>query len=750
MDIKPEDFNLEKELAQSKININLNDLNDSNKFLITREWDCFNDNNLNVLEAKVEAIYEKLDKKKLQKIIDEINKYSFEKYYSEYKITENKFKISCLCSLNFLVESTYYFRENYDELKKYDSIELEPYVYKYRNVNGDGDCFYRGLIFSLLENIILTNYIMQMKELLILYYEKINKNNKLIKEKEYLKTINELDIDIVSIIFYIIINQMENDVSKAYKVLLKAFINFKEFDFSLIFFTRYLIYEYISANEDKIFSKEFALEVGCLLPDGYVVDKGSKNEYLFENFYNLQLMKPKTFAEKIVLYVVPFVFNIDMKILLYDFGNQDKISRIEEKKFFNENKSKLKIEIDLLYRKSHYDIYYTKKSYEDNKKILNVFLNIKENEIEKMPEKQNKKKKEKTNDKLVIKQNNKKENGKNTILKLKQNEKPNEKQNISSIPEKKFKENILDEDEEEINQEFKQDLNKFIKKDDKNNNSQLCLECRITKPDKDNIYGLCDDCLSDNLKNLLYSAFYDFLKKRDNLINSKKKFQEFLMKKKCKIAFEENISLLEAINNSKFKFEELFASARSLLCLFCGKTFNFEDEFFIELPCKCRLCSKKCFIQYFNVIKNHIKLETECNLSYYRYLNVLNCYCGFQYNTKNVIFMINEMEKKDMKEQKKIYQEYILNIWNWRCCLCYNAFKITGGFGKIFFKSIDEFKEILNSEKDFKHLLCDECYQKNDIKNQKIFACNICELKHEIIDYKKVNEKNEEESCIIF
>ena len=750
MDIKPEDFNLEKELAQSKININLNDLNDSNKFLITREWDCFNDNNLNVLEAKVEAIREKLDKKKLQIIIGQINNYSFEDYYSGYKITENKFKISCLCSLNFLVESTYYFRENYDELKKYDSIELEPYVYKYRNVKGDGDCFYRGLIFSLLENIILTNYIMQMKELLILYYEKMNKNNKLIKEKEYLKKINELDIDIVSIIFYIIINQMENDVSKAYKVLLKAFINFKEFDFSLIFFTRYLIYEYISANEDKIFSKEFALEVGCLLPDGYVVDKGSKNEYLFENFYNLQLMKPKTFAEKIVLYVVPFVFNVDMKILLYDFGNQDKISRIEEKKFFNENKSKLKIEIDLLYRKSHYDIYYTKKSYEDNKKILNVFLNIKENEIEKMPEKQNKKKNEKTNDKLVIKQNNKKENGKNTILKPKQNEKPNETQNISSIPEKKFKENILDEDEEEINQEFKQDLNKFNKKDDKNNNSQLCLECRITKPDKDNIYGLCDDCLSDNLKNLLYSAFYDFLKKRDNLINSKEKFQEFLMKKKCKIAFEENISLLEAINNSKFKFEELFASARSLLCLFCGKTFNFEDEFFIELPCKCRLCSKKCFIEYFNVIKNHIKLETECNLSYYRYLNVLNCYCGFQYITKNVIFMINEMEKKDMKEQKKIYQEYILNIWNWRCCLCYNAFKITGGFGKIFFKSIDEFKEILNSEKDFKHLLCDECYQKNDIKNQKIFACNICKLKHEIIDYKKVNEKNEEESCIIF
>jgi len=755
MDIKPDDFNLEKELAQSKINININELNDSNKFLKTRKWDYFNDEKIYVFEDKVETIYKKLDKIKVQKIINQLNDYSFDKYYSDYKITENKYKISCLCSLNFLVESTYYFRD-YDELKKNDLTQLELYAYKYRNIKGDGDCFYRGLIFSLLENIILTSNIMQMKELLILYYEKINKNNKLIKEKEYLKKINELNIDIVSIIFYIIINQMENDISKAYKALLKAFIHFPDFDFSLIFFTRYLIYEYISANEDKIYSTEYQLEVGCLLPDNFVVDKGATNEYLFENYYYSQLMNPTTFAEKIVLYVVPFVFNIDMKILLYDYGNQDKSSIIQEKEFFNEDKSNLKIEINLLFRKSHYDVYYTKKFCEENKKNFNIFLNIKENEIEKMRGKQILKKsenKEKSNDKLILKQNEQKEIEKKQILKPKQNEKLNEKQNILPLSEQIFKADIFDEDEEEIGQEFKQDLNKLNKNekiDDKNKDSQLCLECRITKPDKDNIYGLCDECLSDNLKNLLYSAFYDFLKKRNNLINSKKKFQEFLMKRKCKIAFEENIPLLEAINNSKFKFEELFISARSLLCLFCGKTFNFEDEYYIELPCKCRLCSQKCFLEYFNVIKNYIKLETECNLSYYRYINFLNCFCGFLYNTQDVIYMVNEMEKKGLKEQKQIYQDYILNIWNWRCCLCTNEFKITGNFGKIFFKCEDEFKNILSSEKDFKHLICVECYEKNNIKNQKIFACNTCELKHEIIDYKKVNEKNEEESCILF
>ena len=41
-----DDFNLEKELAQSKININLNEIYNTSKFLVTREWDCFDDNKI--------------------------------------------------------------------------------------------------------------------------------------------------------------------------------------------------------------------------------------------------------------------------------------------------------------------------------------------------------------------------------------------------------------------------------------------------------------------------------------------------------------------------------------------------------------------------------------------------------------------------------------------------------------------------------------------------------------------------------
>ena len=731
MDIKQDDFNLEKELAQSKININLNDINDSNKFLKVREWDYINDSKIYEIEAKVETIGEKLDKTNLKKTIILINKNTFDNYYSNYKITENKFKISCLCSLNFLVESTYYFRENYDESKKFDFNQLEPYIYRYRNIKGDGDCFYRGLIFSLLENIILTSNIMQMKELLILYYEKINKGNKLIKEKDYLKKIKELDIDIVSNIMYIIINQMENDISTAYQVLLKAFLFFPEFDFAIIFFTRYLIYEYISANEDKIYSTEYQLEVGCLLPDGYVIDKGDKNEYLFENYYNMQLMNPKTFAEKIVLYVVPFVFNLNMKILVYNYDLKGARSTIQEKDFSIEKKSKIKNEINLLFRKAHYDVYYTKYFYEDHKENLNIFINKKENEINKKNQKQ------------VVKKN---ENEKPNIM---HNDNPMEKQiekqNISSNDLKKEIEN-----KGKINKGYNQDLNKLNKISKKDDKYPICIECRISQVDDDNIYGLCDECLLDNLKNALYSAFYSFLKNRNNLINSKEKLHEHLMKRKYKNSFGADISILEAINNSKFKFEDVFIKMRSQLCLYCFKTFNFENEYFIELPCKCRLCTEECFLDYFNVMKKHIELVQNINQAYVSYLNFLTCFCGFIYNTQDVLFMMDEMEKKNLKEQKLIYQEYILNIWNWKCFLCKSDFKISGKFVKVYFKFLDEFKKIINSEKDFKHLLCDDCYQKYDIKNQKIVDCNVCKLQHEIIDYKKVNEKNEEEGCIIF
>ena len=725
--LKTDDFNLDKELAQSKVFLNINDIDESNKFLVSRKWDYINDDKIIYLENKVEEISKQLKNETLNHLMNQINRIPFESYYEDYKVTENKYKISCLSSLNFLVEATYYFRDDNYEVKQYDINELKPYVEKFRNVSGDGDCFYRGLIFSLLENIILTNNIMQMKELLIIYHEKMNQNNKLVNEKEYLKIIKKMNISIVSEILYIIIVHMENDITKAYRILLKVFLFCNDFDTCLIFFTRYLIYEYISENENKIYSKEYQVELGCLLPEDFVVDKGDKNEYFFENFYTLQLMNPKTFAEKIILYVSPFVFNIKLNILIYDYGTNGAQSVVMEKKFLDENINSPQTEINLLFRKSHYDIYYKKQFYEEHQKNLNILINKKENSIPRNHNNINKylfENQYQNRDKKDEQDNNAEEN--------------NKKEKINEF---KTKNKSINENEK----------NKNIHPMDNMKNHPVCMECKKIYTNKENAFGLCDECLSNNLKSLICSAFFEFIRDKKNLVNSEKKFKNFLSRKNCNITTQENMSIFEAIINTKFEFKELFLYVRSQICLYCGKQINDEDEFFIELPCKCRMCTKKCFIDYLSMMKKHIKLNEECNPSFVKYINILTCFCGFIYNTKNVLYMINQMIKNQLKDQKKIYQDYIINIWNWRCFSCTTTFKNDKKFYRIYFKCEDIDKNLLDSNTELKHLVCEECYNKYVVNKNKIIACNLCELKHEITQIKTVNEKNEDTSaCLVF
>ena len=375
--MKSSDFSLEKELAQSKIIVNINEIGDENKYLKKKIWDSSDDNKIEYLESKAAKIFKEIDKKRIQNLIGQINKCNLDLFYKNFNPKFNDKTIGSISSLDFLIETTYNSNVNNYEIMIKDREELKPYIDKFRSILGDGDCFYRGFMFSLLENIILTDNIMLMKELLILNYEKINLKNELIKEKEYLLIFHQMNIDIVTHVLYILINQMENDIKKAYKTLLKLFLYCPDFDFGIIYFMRYLIFEYISANEDKIYSQEFQVEVGCLLPEEYYIDKGNKNEYLFEDYFSLQLMKAKTFAEKIVIYITPYVFNVNMNILIYDFGINGAPSSIQEKKFLCDNDTS-KIQINLIFRKAHYDVYYKQNYYEEFKDYFNILKNTNE------------------------------------------------------------------------------------------------------------------------------------------------------------------------------------------------------------------------------------------------------------------------------------------------------------------------------------------------------------------------------------
>ena len=361
--------------------MDLNEIQNKNKFLEIRVWDSLNDNKIPELDKKVEEIYNGFNKEHLKETEQKINNYNFDEFYKYYNPIQNTFSIGVVCDLNCLVDSTYNVFGISEEERTYDISKLtECGAFKFRSILGDGECFYRSLIFSILENIILINNIMQMKELLILFHEKMNPNNILINEKEYLKIILNVKADEISEILYILITQMEKKIETAYTTLLKVFICNSDFDFGIVLFTRYLLYEYISANEDKIYSKEYMLEIGCLLPDEYIVDRGNKNEYFFENFFYEHLMNPKTYAEKMVLYIAPFVFDINMNILSYDYGEFGKRSVITVKQFNYRKENNFKYEINLLFRKNHYDVYYKLEFIEDNEeKYLNILDNKNKN-----------------------------------------------------------------------------------------------------------------------------------------------------------------------------------------------------------------------------------------------------------------------------------------------------------------------------------------------------------------------------------
>ena len=699
--MKCSDLNIDKELAQSKMSIKVNQ---EKNFLSRRKWDYLNDNNINKLNNEINEVYKRMNKNQFEILNNQINKCNLDALYNNFNPRESVYRIGTLSSLDYLIETTYYSQPTHVNMMFSDKTKLEPYLYKFRTILGDGDCFYRGLIFSFLENIILSNNIMLMKELIIIYDEKINVKNPLIKEKDYLKEIEKLNISIVTQALYTILKIMEkNNIPLAYEVLLKIFLYCKDFDYGILYFTRYLLFDYISLNEDKIFSKENQIEVGCLLPEDFVIDKGEKNEYFFENFYSLQLMKPKTFAEKIVIYIAPFVFNSDINVLIYEYGAN---SFIEEKKFVSEKAPEF--QINLLFRKAHYDVYYKKDYYDKYKDKLDRLLNILENICYLNA---------KNKDELLNNQN-----------------KDNNNQN-------KDNNNNQDENYTKIFEE---------QKDNNNNNMPKCLECKKFYNHKENVFGLCNNCLLSTLKSQILATYLEFLKNGKYCMGNEDKLHSFFQNKNVSISLQSNIPLTTAIFNSGYKFYDLLLETRKGMCLYCG--FNIEDNnFYIELPCQCRMCNKKCFDGYIKEIKK--KLEIGENQYGYVGFNSLNCFCGFKYDLNSLTYMINEMKKKDLKDEMKIYQEFLKNYGKWKCMICGENFNKQGKYYRLYFKD-DKIDNKILKIFDSKHLICESCANMRDIKidnGAKSIDCQFCKSKHTITNIKNVDSNNETDGdCIIF
>ena len=188
-----------------------------------------------------------------------------------------------------------------------------------------------------------------------------NKNNEKylkINSKEIIK--HQLCIKILITIYYKLI---EDNIEDAYKIFLFSMNSCKHFDLGLIWYYRYELYLYIKENENKLFSEKFDVLIGNLLPSKFEKD----GNFLFEKFYEKYLLKLYTDAEKIIIYLTPYIFGINLCIYLFE-GEKQNFS------YLGDNNNIFEDEITMINKVGHYEILYPIEYYKKYYEFLKYYI----------------------------------------------------------------------------------------------------------------------------------------------------------------------------------------------------------------------------------------------------------------------------------------------------------------------------------------------------------------------------------------
>jgi hypothetical protein len=180
-------------------------------YLKSRKWRYINEDEESFIKINFEIIKKTINERKINGLIEDFKKVNLNDILKKSNGQENNYTIETLNSLNDLIMRRYHFSKINKDQQISDKKRLKQMVFKYRKILNDGNSFYRGIIFNFLENIIFSKNILLMKEILILFIEKIANDNPKIEEKEYLI---EKDINNVINILYIIIKYMELQFKK--------------------------------------------------------------------------------------------------------------------------------------------------------------------------------------------------------------------------------------------------------------------------------------------------------------------------------------------------------------------------------------------------------------------------------------------------------------------------------------------------------------------------------------------------------
>ena len=248
------------------------------------------------------------------------------------------------------------------------NLENNENIFAQRKILNNNDSFFRSIIFSYLEDIILN----RKKNMFKFFIYKLFK----VFEYNYFNTIlkyykfDSSQVKLYLIFIYnILFSEEKTSIENAFLYFIKIYNSEKNFESILILNLKYQIFIYLRKNENKIYSEENKIKIGNLLPNQYK----SNEKYDFIKFYEnnlLQLNKP---IDEITKLVMPFILR--KNLIIYNKKNNE-IS-IE---LISPNKKENNIDnLYILFSNGSYFIIYSKEYFQKFEYILNNYSNVKNN-----------------------------------------------------------------------------------------------------------------------------------------------------------------------------------------------------------------------------------------------------------------------------------------------------------------------------------------------------------------------------------
>ena len=661
---------------------------------------------------------------------------------------------------------------NYNE--KYN--KLSPIIFRLRKIKGDGNCYYRAVMFRYFEHIILSKNIILLKKIILEMNQAFN--SKEIQERLYIKMDVTFKPKLPLNIMYLILSLLEKgQIKESYQLFIKCVLSCAIFDYGLILYFRYILYLYIKNNEKKLYSKTFPVKVGNFLPSKYENEKG---EFEFNKFYTNYLLKMFTEAEKIIIYLTPFVLGINLDIIIFEDNEDQIVKRFSYEEENGEKKLNDNV-ITLLNRSSHYELVYTYDEYNkysefyknceifDTSDDDNILLNSQESDFFLLQNNINEHKKvnrtmvfqpnkikignnnNSKNKKIIIKnkvintsnvqsnnvskidngyQNNTTINGAKNIIKLnnlvnKDNNEPSLENKNSKEIEKEIKPKIIVKKENEIpfgHPEYKSD--NFLSYLDEIDNMFLtnmkyveCLKCRKKETNSlQDEYEFCNVCLKKEVINILAIDYSNYLK-NENIKKKNYKIGVSIKLDKYTLYLKNILDILRLyvdITDEK----ELYQYIKQFVCVYCLKTIVENNNSRVIFPCGCAVCNKEELEQYFT--------EQNINLS-----GNYMCICGYKYQPKDLYALAEECNKIGIDcICLLIINIFHKNILSEGCCGCGIKKKDYEIKYKVENDNVNDFcfETYLKSSKiNLMHFLCKSCEKK--YQNQK-FLCYFCNKIH--------------------